>query len=424
MGFLSQELKKKDKKGLLNQNISQIGYPTKLLPLDFRNGYQVNVCDAKTGEIKHRWANVGLFGGSFITVAGKPGVAKTAFCVQVAAEICRNYKESEIYHLDLEGSSNISRMMKLANYSYKEMENKFNYFNDYHYIEDIFQLICNIADTKCTNKEIFSTKTGVYDEFGREEEQLVPTVVIIDSIPMLVTKDLEGEMNMAGMTYDGRRARVISQFYRRLRPVLQRANIIVMAINHINAKIDINPMAKSQSQIMYLKQDEATPGGNAPLYLAQTFLKFVQCGKFTDETDGFNGFKVRCELIKSKTNRGGSSCILVYDMETGFDPYRTILEHIKEQGLLEGRNPKSYFRSNPELKFDSRNFSKLCRANPELFKEAMLCAAPSLYGYLANAEDLNYLEEKDTEVLKRLESSNKLEESLNTKAIIEVEDDV
>ena len=52
----------------------------------------------------------------------------------------------------------------------------------------------------------------------------------------------------------------------------------------------------------------------------------------------------------------------------------------------------------------------------------MLCAAPSLYGYLANAEDLNYLEEKDTEVLKRLESSNKLEESLNAKANIEVEE--
>ena len=66
------------------------------------------------------------------------------------------------------------------------------------------------------------------------------------------------------------------------------------------------------------------------------------------------------------------------------------------------------------MKFDSRKFSQLCREDPKLFKEAMLCAAPSLYGYLANAEDLNYLEEKDDEVMKRLESSNKLEESLKS----------
>lgn len=409
MGSLSEALKKQDKKGILNQNISSIGYPTKLLPLDFRNGYQVNVTD-KNGEVISRWANIGLFGGSFITIAGKPGVAKTAFCVQVAAEICRPYKESEIYHLDLEGSSNLSRMMKLARYDHQEMEEKFHYYNDYHYIEDIFELINTMAEYKCSHKDDYQVKTGKLDEFGKEQIQLCPTVIIIDSIPMLVTKDLEGENSMAGMTYDGRRARVISQFYRRLRPVLQRANIIVMAINHINSKIDINPMAKSQAQIMYLKQDESTPGGNAPLYLAQTFLKFVQCGKYTDEKDGFNGFMVRAELIKSKTNRGGSSCNLVYDMSTGFDPYRTLMEHIKEQGLLEGRNPYSYFKSNPNLKFDSRKFPELCKESPELFKEAMTCAGPSLYAYLANSEDLANIAEKDEEILRRLKLSDAKEE--------------
>ena len=120
MGALLDTLRKQDKKGILKQNISSIGYPTGLLPLDFRNGYQVNVSD-KDGNIVKHWANVGLFSGSFVSITGKPGTAKTAFCVQVASEICRNYKNSEIFHLDLEVSSNISRLMKLSHYTPQEM---------------------------------------------------------------------------------------------------------------------------------------------------------------------------------------------------------------------------------------------------------------------------------------------------------------
>lgn len=411
MSYLSDVLKSKDKKGiLLNQNISAVGYPTKLLPLDFRNGYQVNVSDAD-GNVIERWANIGIFGGNFITIAGKPGVAKTAFAVQIACEMCRNYKEAEVWHLDLEGSSNISRMMKLAKYDYNEMRSKYHYLNDYHYIEDIFQLINEIAEIKCTNKDIFEVKSERKNEFGETIRQLVPTVMIIDSLPMLVTKDLEGNKDMTGSTYESRRAKVISQFYRRLKPVIQRGNIIVIMINHLTAKIDINPMQKTQAQVMYLKQDESVPGGNASLYLAQTFLKFVQCGKYTDEKDGFNGFMVRCEIIKSKTNRAGSSCNLVYDMATGFDPYRTLMEHIKENGLLEGRNPYCYFKSNPELKFDSRKFTQLCEEDPKYFKEALICAGPSLYSYLGNSEDLQKAEEPDEEVLKRLKLSHEREMS-------------
>ena len=148
------ELRKKDKKGILNQNISQIGYPTKLLPLDFRNGYQVNVRN-DNDEVVDRWANIGIFSGSFVTVVGKPGVAKTAFCVQVAAEMCRPYEKSEIILLDLEGSSNVTRLTNLMGYTNKEVKEKFTYLNDFHYIEDIFKLIYHIADIKLNDKETY-----------------------------------------------------------------------------------------------------------------------------------------------------------------------------------------------------------------------------------------------------------------------------
>ena len=362
MGIILDELRKKNAKTgnkLIGGVISNIGYPTKLLPLDFRNGYQVDVFDPETNQPIDKLANIGIFGGTFVTVCGKSGTAKTAFCVQACAEICRKYDQSEIYHIDAEGSSNISRLSILTKYSIKEMMEKYKYIEEVTAIEDIFDLINSIAEIKLSNREAFTVQTTKRNEFGEYMQQLAPTCVIIDSIPMLITKELEEEKGMASQTYSNRLAKVISQFYKRLRPVIKKANIIVFVINHLNAKIDINPMQKTQAQLMYLKSDESMPGGNAPIYLAQTVFKFVTCGKYTDEKDGFNGFQLRVEFLKSKTNRAGSSCTIVYDMNNGFDYYRTILEFCKEKELVEGRNPYCYFRSNPNLKFNTKNFSNL-----------------------------------------------------------------
>ena len=411
MGSIMNALRKQDKKGVLNQNISQVGYPTKLLPLDFLNGYQVNVRNDKN-DVIDRWANVGIFSGSFITIVGKPGVAKTAFCVQAAANICRPYNESEIILLDLEGSSNITRLTNLMGYTNEELKKKFTYLNDFHYVEDIFKLVYHIAEIKLANKDQYRVKRGRKNEFNEDIDELAPTVIIIDSLAQVVTKDMENNDEIAGMTYGGRKARAIRDFYSRSRPLMIKANIIILVINHISAKIDINPMAKSQASIMYLKQDEATPGGTAPLYLAQTLWKFVQCGKFTVDKDGFNGFAVRAETIKSKTNQGGTSVVIIYTSDHGFDPYRTLLYFLKEHGLIEGRNPYSYFKSKPDMKFDSRNFTDLCMNDFEFYKEAMVCAGPALYGLLGNSDDLSNYDESEEEVNKRLQRSYELENKI------------
>lgn len=404
MGFLSSTLKKMDKKGLLEDAVPLIGYPINLPPFDFRNGYQVNVHD-EAGNVIDRWANIGLFGGTFITVTGKPGTAKTAFCIYAASEMCRPYEMSEFHLLDIEGSSNVSRVMKLINYDFDDIQSKFQYHDEFQYIEDVFEFVNDMAEVKLANRDVFNTDLTHRDEFGNYKRTLAPTVLIIDSLPMLVTKDLEGLEGMAGQTYDSRKARVISQFYKRLRPVIKKANIIVMMINHINNKMEMNPFAKSQAQIMYMKQDEAMPGGNAPLYLAQTVLKFVSCGKFTKEKDGFDGFAIRVELIKSKTNKAGTSCVLIYDAEYGFDRYRTMYEFMKELGLIEGRNPYLYLKGFPEMKFSSKDFRNACIDNVELYKKAVQVSAPYLYDYLGNVEDLSTYQDSEEEILKRMSTA-------------------
>ena len=405
MGFLSNALKKIDKKGLMNEAAPVIGYPTLLYPFDYRNGYQVNVHD-EDGNIIDRWANVGIFSGSFITITGKTNTAKTALAIYMSSEICRPYDEAEIHLLDIEGSSNISRVIQLLNYDYDDVKSKLNYHDEFQYIEDVFEFITEIGNTKLANKDVFATDFTHKNEFGMKRAAYAPTVIIVDSLPMLMTRDLEGIEGMASQMYNARRTIQISQFYKRLRPIMRRANIICMVINHLNFKMETSAFAKTQAQIMYMKQDEAMPGGNAPLYLAQTVIKMVSCGKYTMEKDGFDGFAIRLELIKSKTNRAGTSCIIVYDAEHGFDKYRTMFEFLKDNGLIEGRNPYLYISGFPDMKFSSKNFRNECIENFDLYKRALTISAPILYGYLGNVEDLSTYQDSEEEIMKRMASTD------------------
>lgn len=380
------DLKKLDKRGLFdNFTHNLFGHSTGLLPFDYFNGYKLFVKNSD-GVERIWWPNVGLYGGTFITIIGNTGVAKTTFCVQTAANIVRDIPNASVLHFDIEGSSNITRIQTLTKFSIEEMEEKYQLITSINYIEDVFEMTMKIARYKKEHKNEYMYQTNRLDEFGNPIEIYAPTIMLIDSLPMFVTRDTEGEDGMMGLTYAGRVARQITQFYQRLRPVIGETNIIFMVINHIKDKIDINPMMKSQAQIMYMKQNESMPGGRAPLYLAQNVFKFVYNGKFTEDKDGFDGFKVRCESLKSRTNKAGKACSLIYNQSTGFDPWLTLLEFIKDNELLGGRNPYTYFVGHDDFKFDSRKFSTLCE-DEEFRKRVLEIIKEPLYDVLSNKAD-------------------------------------
>jgi hypothetical protein len=194
-----------------------------------------------------------------------------------------------------------------------------------------------------------------------------PTVVILDSIPTISSKpNKENSDELEGGTYANRVAKALAQFYKRLTPVIKTYNIIVIAINHINQKIEINPMMKTQPQLLHMKMDESMPGGNAPIYYAHNLLKFVSAGKLKMEDDGFDGFKARIELLKSRTNKAGQFVELIYNQEIGFDPVQSQYHFANETGLIEGRNPYRYVTGYKDIKFDSRKFRKEFLDNDQL----------------------------------------------------------
>lgn len=408
MSRLTDALFKNDKHKIFSMYpVSNMGYSTGFAALDFKDGYRVSVFDMKTNKEKDSWANIGLFAGQFITIVGKSGVAKTTFAVQASVAIAKQFKTTEVFHLDMEVSSNLSRILNIVDADINFMKERYHYINNMKCVEDIFEMVCNIAKEKIDNHKEYEYDAKRKNEFGEEIIELEPTIIIMDSIPQLITKDVEGVNEMAGNTYAQRLAKSITQFYRRLRSTMQQANIIIIAINHINDNIQMS-MIPTQAQMMYLKQNERLSGGHSAIYLAQTLLKLVSCGKFSQEKDGFNGFAIRFEFLKSKTNAADDSCVLIYDFKYGFDKYRSLMALCNDNDLMGGRNPYSYFKSNPEFKFDSRKYADMCRENIDVYLMGLKAAQPILYSYLSAAPSAK--ERTDEEVSELLAKSYAREE--------------
>lgn len=383
---LLSRLRDKDKKGLFKSSQSSIAYRTGFLPFDYRNGYEIEVRDLDNKKVKS-YPSIGIVGGSFVTVIGKSGVAKTTWCTQVAYNIVKDFDDNAfVLHYDLEQALSYTRIRNVTHGDQESLANKYILRQEKNYLEDIFDSIISIANEKESDRDSYIYDTGCVDEFNIPIKAFVPTVVIIDSLPTLASRDMDEE-EMKGQTDAMRMAQKVKQFYKKLIPIIKTYNITVFAINHINAKVEVSAFAKTQAQLMYLKMDESLPGGNAPLYYANTLIKFVSAGKKTKEDDGYDGFLVRAELIKSRTNKAGQFCYMVYNQEIGFDPIMTLYQFLEDNKLVEGRNPYRYFTEYKEVKFDSRKFRSAFMESENMGKLASLTAKPYLEKMLSRVDD-------------------------------------
>lgn len=383
---LLDKLREKDKKGLFTPSQVSVNYPTGFAPFDYLNGYKVKVMDLDENLVG-TYSAVGLTGGTFVTIIGKSGVAKTTWTIQTAFNMVRHFSEDAfIMCYDLEQALNYTRIKNITGATQEELDKKFILRQEKNYIEDIFDSIISIANAKENDKESFMYDTGNVDEFNRPIRTYVPTVIIIDSIPTLASKETEGEEEMKGQTDAMKAAKQLKQFYSRLMPIIKTYNITVFAINHINQKIEINPFAKTQNQVMYLGQDESLPGGVAPIYYANTLIKFISSSKFKEEDDGFDGFLVKALLVKSRSNKANQSCNLVYNQTHGFDPVMTLFQFATDNGMIDGRNPYKYFKINKDVKFDSRKFREEFNTNDNVKNTLMEAVGPELEKLLSSVE--------------------------------------
>ena len=346
-----------------SKNLIMPGYPTGLLNFDYANGYIVKPHNSK----REPWQNLGIHGGSFYTIVGNTNVGKTALTVKIASAMIRPYKMSDVFHNDIEGTSNPVRIQELNHFTDEEMEDRYH-LQDIPYIEDNFAMIDTLVKYKKQHAKEFEMKTGLYGIDGREIIVPYPTAVIIESQPSLQTK-VENSSELGSQTYNMRVTIALGTLYKRLRPSIRNANISVFIINHIKEKPQLG-LVKKQSKIQLLAADENIPGGSAALYYSQTMIRLRFRGQYKMEKHGFDGFLVEAEFLKSKTNKSGTKIEFVYDYNTGFDEWLTMLHFAQKQAVIHGRSPHCFFESDPSIKFSPKQFREAIKN--EKLREAMM----------------------------------------------------
>lgn len=404
--LLLERLRENDQDNLFEQSNSLVPYKTGLDLLDYRLGYRLIAKDMDENIIGSHDA-IGVVGGSFITLIGKSGTAKTAMACKMAANIVKPYKNGLVIHFDLEGAMTLTRYRNLTNLTNKELSEHVILKSDRTYLEDITDTIMAITQEKAKHKKDYTYTTEFKNEFGENMNLYVPTVLVIDSIPQLSMKPEQkkvkakkgsGEedymvdnIELGKNTYAMRVARDLTQFFKQYLSIIREYNITIISINHIHPKIQIdNPFAKSQAQVLYLKQDEQLPGGTATVYYANTIIKNVAVGssKANIKEDGYAGFTVKSEIIKSRTNISGVSVPLVYDQNTGFSNERSLLCYAKEElGILNGgRRNSRYIGDNKDVRFDELNFVEEFK-RPEVKQVLMDAVQPHLEAMLFGTTD-------------------------------------
>ena len=233
-----------------------IGYPSGFLTFDFLNG---TIVHTKVENKDFQYYNVGIMDGEMVCVIGRSGSYKTTFVMQTAASIIKPFKTACIFHEDIEGGISDIRKMTLTGMSQEEFSNKYISRNSGITAENFYERIKIIHDLKQQNREDYEYDTGLYDMFGKRIYKLEPTVVILDSLAMLMPEKYTDEDELSGQMAATATARANASIFKRIVPMLKASNIILFVINHINQKVEINQFAATKAQVSYLKQGETLP---------------------------------------------------------------------------------------------------------------------------------------------------------------------
>lgn len=272
---------------------------------------------------------------------------------------------------------NYSRIQALTRLPMHEMrDGKYILRQEKCTLEDMKATIRRLYNEKVSNPQLYKYKTGKLNEFGEEIELYEPTVIILDSIATITmkmpdgsTKTIEKFEEVSTQTDRMRLTGEIGRFFNEIMADLREANITLIAINQIKTNPQMG-IVKTAAEIMGLKQDETLPGGRAPQFLAHILLKFVAVGgeKYSEEDEGFSGFKVRVEIIKSRVSAALKYVDLIYDKNIGVDMVRSTVNYAKDMGLVSGNKNGYYFITDKDEKFTLMNMNEDFRNNPKLYK--------------------------------------------------------
>lgn len=362
-----------------------VGYPTGYLSFDFANGTKVRV-EKKDGT-SFTYNSIGIVDGSMVSCVGRAGCGKTTFVMQSSGEIIRKFPNSAIFHEDIEGGISDMRKRQLLKMTEEEFNKRYICRNTGINTENFYERIKIIHDEKINNREDYEYDTGLYDSSGERIFKLQPTVVILDSLAMLMPGDMADDDELAGPMGAAAIARKNTQLIKRIIPMLKIANIIFFVINHILPDPSLMP---KKAQTAWLKVGERVSGGETAIYLANNFLRFDDKNKLSADKDfGINGILVDIQFIKSRTNSAGRVVNMVFDYANGFDHELSMYLLLSNTGRIHGSGVGMYLEDRTDMKFSKKTFKKKLATEPEfmqLFAKVSLEALDELINQTATTE--------------------------------------
>lgn len=380
---LLNALAENDKRNLFVSNVKTAFLKTGFPLFDYYFGSTINIHD-QMGNLIRQEGRIGQAAGTFNLFIGNSGSGKTTLTSQIAANIIRQYPYANVIHYDCENRFDISRcetITRLPAYFFDGNSGPERYMikSGAVSLEIIQEMIVKLYVSKMKLKKELSVDTKFMDEFNRPISILQPTVIIIDSITSVINetfnpdnnKEVQDAQKMRGNTDGARDAKTMKGFLKDVLPLCKEANITIYGINHINQNMSMNaftPVAKQQN---YLKQDEVIPGGKTMIYYPYNIVKMIArpSDDFTQDSDGFTGYMVMIEPVKSSSNQSGNnskgvSFELVFDNKHGFDSLRSMIIYGRDIGLIEGNKPKMKFKDDDSFTFNWKNLNEEVKTKP------------------------------------------------------------
>lgn len=401
MAFL-KEMRSEHKKDCMFDNVEfPVSYPTGIPILDQRLGSKYSVM-LSNGEYKTEY-RLGLPCATHTMLFGPSQSFKTTTAVQIAWNVTSRFGEDSIVvHCDVERSYTMKRIKDVTGATSEELDNKYVLRQNINNVDEILGIIVEIAEKKLKEPERYMYDTKQVDYMGKPIHMMIPTFVIVDSLPSLVGATTDTS-EIGSITNGMREAIEKGRFYRNSLEYMGKANINVITINHMGVAMSM-PGSPARKQLPFMPGNAAVPGGEKPLYYSSTVIGIIPNNSKTEiktkELNGYNGHTLKFLGSKCRTNHAGWTASVESTAEGGVNPTLTLMELAKSKDVIKGRNPGSYFESYPDVKFDTRKFLDETASNPEIMRCLYKEMKPVLMEMISAIDDVDDSDPVNSSTLK------------------------
>lgn len=419
--FLNEEMKDADLMTILSNNgqssvfkkntLVDFSYSTGISVIDYSLGYEVNIKDS-SGTLIGKRLCLGIQAGTFNVITGPTQSFKTTIGMIIAANIAMN-NGGNVIHLDAENRLVIQRLKNLTGLP----DNWFDGESPRYALrsgaigyDTLQSIVTDIYENKMRYKDILLKDTGVVDCNNNPIKMMPPTIMFLDSLSDVISKEYEirdakewdKQKEMRGNTDGMQNAKTLKGVLCDILPMLKEANIIFITIAHENANVAMNPYAGVKRQFQYGAHDIKISGGKSVEYNASSVMAFSgeskEDSRYYEQQDGFEGNTILYEPVKLSTNQSGNNKtgrgfrIVIDKTKNGVDNIRTLVLLLNSKGRLKGNKAgfKVLNEKGEEIseKFTWKKIYEDFAKNPETAKAFLTVAKEELEKYVSPALDV------------------------------------